>query len=189
MAFTVLLDANVLYPQYLNDALLRFSAAGFYQARWSEQILEEASRNLKENRTEQQRQSIDKRFTTMKKAFPEAIVTGYEPLIPAMTNDKKDRHVLAAAITGRADLIVTSNLKDFPEEACAPYNIDVQPPDDFLCYQFDLEDPEQVMSILKHWASSLAHPPLSLEELLDVMARQTPDFAHMARQFHRNEAT
>ncbi len=159
MAFIALLDANVLYPQYLHDALLRFAAAGFYQPRWSEQILDEASRNLKEDRTEQQQRSIDRRFAKMRKAFPEAMVTAYEPLISAMTNDEKDRHVLAAAIAGHTDLIVTSNIGDFPPEACAPYDIDVQPPDDFLCYQFDLEDPERVIEILDHWASIRRKPP------------------------------
>jgi predicted nucleic acid-binding protein len=81
--------------------------------RWSERILDEALRNAKADNPEK-RASIDSRFDDMRAAFPETMVTGHETLIPCMTNEEKDRHVLAAAIVGRADLIVTSNVKDFP---------------------------------------------------------------------------
>jgi hypothetical protein len=58
---------------------------------------------------------------TMERAFPDAMVAGHEALIPSMANDPKDRHVLAAAVRGRADVIVTSNVRDFPPAACEPY--------------------------------------------------------------------
>ena len=51
--------------------------------------------------------------------FPDARVTSYEELIGSMTNHPKDRHVLAAAVAGRADMLVTENLKDFPPAAVA----------------------------------------------------------------------
>ncbi len=72
----------------------------------------------------------------MEEAFPEAMVPrqAYERLIPAMANNSKDRHVLAAAVAGRADVIVTFNVSDFPAEACGPYGIDVQDPDTFLVH-------------------------------------------------------
>ncbi len=58
----------------------------------------------------------------------DAVVTGYEALIatPLMLPDPDDRHVLAAAIVGRADVIVTRNLRDFPDAALAPYAIEAQ---------------------------------------------------------------
>ncbi len=70
--FKALLDANVLYPQYLNDALLRLAYAGVYQVRWSEKILEEMARNVKSKRPEALPTSIDRRVKMMKEAFPEA---------------------------------------------------------------------------------------------------------------------
>lgn len=178
MAFTVLLDANVLYPVYLCDALLRFAYAGLFQARWNEEILDEMARNVKANGSESRHDSVDRRVQHMKRSFPDAMVVGYEGLVPSMTNHHKDRHVLAAAVTGRADLIVTSNLKHFPRSACEPYNIDVRGPDDFLCYQWDLEDREFLTSVLERWASGLAKPPLTLERLLEErLARSAPEFS------------
>ena len=178
MAFTVLLDANVLYPVTLCDALLRLAYAGLFQVRWSQEILDEMARNVKENGPEAGYDSVDRRVHHMKQAFPEAMVVGYEGLIPSMTNDPKDRHVLAAAVTGRADLIVTSNLRDFPRSACEPYNIDVRGPDDFLCYQWDLENREFLVSVLERWASVLYKPPLTLERLLEErLARSAPEFS------------
>lgn len=114
----------------------------------------------------------------MRRHFPDARVSGYESLIPSLTNDGKDRHVLAAAIVGRADVIVTNNIKDFPEESCAPYNIDVQGADQFLCYQWDVEDPDDVVAVLDHWTRQLNDPPFTLEDLLrQVLSKQVPDFS------------
>ena len=65
----------------------------------------------------------------------------YESLIPTITlPDQNDRHVVAAAILGHADAIVTSNLKHFPADALAPYGIEAQHPDDFIMNQLRLND-------------------------------------------------
>lgn len=106
MPFVALLDANVLYPVWLCDALLRMAETGVFQVRWSERILDEALRNIKANRPGAEA-AVDRRFEDMRAAFGEAMVTRYEALEPVMRNAPEDRHVLAAAIAGRADLIVT----------------------------------------------------------------------------------
>jgi PIN domain len=63
----------------------------------------------------------------------DCLVTGYEDLIPALDlPDPDDRHVLAAAIRGRADVIVTCNLADFQADQLAHYGIEARHPDDFL---------------------------------------------------------
>ena len=64
--------------------------------------------------------------------FPDARVTSYEEMISSMPNHPKDRHVLAAAVAGRADVLVTENLKDFPSAAVAHLGITVVGQDDFL---------------------------------------------------------
>jgi predicted nucleic acid-binding protein len=69
----------------------------------------------------------------MRNAFPEAEVDGWQPLEEDMRNSDKDKHVLALAVRARADMLVTSNLKHFPLEACEPYSIEPIDPDEFLC--------------------------------------------------------
>jgi predicted nucleic acid-binding protein len=187
LAFTVLLDANVLYPAYLRDVLLRLAYAGVYQVRWTDQILHEMARNMKERVPEDRHNRVDRIVAKLNEAFPEARVTGYESLIQSMTNHPKDRHVLAAAVQAGADLIVTCNVKDFPYSACEPYDIDVQPPDEFLCYQWELRSPEYLTAILEQWASSLSNPPLTLEQLLqEHAARRVPEFGEAVLRFVRS---
>ncbi len=189
MAFSVLVDANVLYPVYLRDVVLRFSYAGIYQLCWTDQILYEMARNIKSKVPEDRHDRVDRTVAQMREAFPEAMITGYENLIPSMTNHPKDRHVLAAAVQAGVDLIVTSNVKDFPRSSCEPHNIDVQPPDDFLCYQWELRNPEYLTHILEGWASDLTNPPISLETLLEEhLHRRVPRFSETVLEFVRSRA-
>jgi len=68
------------------------------------------------------------------------LVTGFEELIPSLTLfDPNDRHVLTAAIHGRADVIVTKNLWDFPANTLAAYGIAPQHPDEFIRHLLDLD--------------------------------------------------
>ncbi|MFE3428638.1 PIN domain-containing protein [Streptomyces sp. NPDC059171] len=107
----VLLDTCVLYPNYLRDTLLRLAEAELYEPLWSADILDELTRNVAERIGGQRAKGL---VDVMAGAFPESLVSGYAALIPAMTNDPKDRHVLAAAIGGHAHAVVTLNLRDFP---------------------------------------------------------------------------
>jgi hypothetical protein len=88
--FIVVVDANVLFPLTLRDTVLRAAAAGFYQLRWSAEILDEMERNLVSTGTVPADKAARLR-ATMEKYFPEAQVTGYQTLIPAMTNHPKLR--------------------------------------------------------------------------------------------------
>jgi predicted nucleic acid-binding protein len=110
-----LLDANVLYPAPLRDFLLRLATARLFTPQWSHEIQDEWTRNVLANRDDLTAEQINRTRNLMDKAFPNARVMGYDSLIPTLTNDAKDRHVLAAAITGGAAQIVTFNIKDFPE--------------------------------------------------------------------------
>ena len=52
------------------------------------------------------------------------LVDGYEPLIDAGTlPDQGDRHLVAAAIRAHAQMIVTTNLRDFPSQELGRWNI------------------------------------------------------------------
>lgn len=95
---SAVLDACVLFPAALRDTLLRAADAGLYRPQWSHAILEEVRRNLiAAGRLDATR--AQRLLAAMRREFPEAEVRGYEALVPAMTNDPKDRHVLAAAVS------------------------------------------------------------------------------------------
>lgn len=168
--FIVVVDANVLFPLTLRDTVLRAAAAGFYQLRWSKEILDEMERNLVSTGTIPADKAARLR-ATMEKYFSEALVTGYEPLIPAMQNDPKDRHVVAAAVKAGAQVVTTANLKDF---RALPDGIEAQSPDEFLCNLFDL-DPDAFMDMLREQAADLQKPPISFDGLLERLARAVPE--------------
>jgi hypothetical protein len=133
-SYTALLDANVLYPAPVRDLLLQLAVTDVYKARWTADIHREWIENLLENETHRDRVRLERTRDLMDSNTRDALVSGYESLIPSLQlPDAGDRHVLAAAIAGRCDVIVTANLKDFPEAALAPFGIDVQHPDEFLC--------------------------------------------------------
>lgn len=175
--FIVLLDANVLFPFSLRDTLLRAAAAGFYRVRWSSQILDEMTRNLVSTGVMPQDKATKLR-SIMEREFPEADVTGYEHLIAAMKNHEKDRHVAAAAVKAGAQVITTSNLKDFAE---LPEGIEAQSPDVFLCNLLDL-DPGGFVDLLREQAADLINPPMTFEELLDRLARVVPNLVAAVRE-------
>lgn len=171
MAFRAVLDACVLYPASIRDTLLRLAERELYDVAWSAHILDEMERNLV--RDLRAAPTLARRLrVAMEAAFPEASVPvdAIRTLEPAMRNDPKDRHVLAAAVAARADVIVTANVRDFPAEACAPLRVEAQTPDTFLCSLLDL-DPPLVVDVIRQQAADLADPPLSPDELLDVLAR------------------
>lgn len=180
MPFSAVLDANVLYPFSLRDTLLRLAELELYTPLWSDRILEEMTRNLVEHRvTEEQASRIEQ---AMRAAFEEAAVDAAEiqRLEPAMTNDAKDRHVLAAAVAADSELIVTFNLDDFPPGACEPVGVEAIHPDDFLLDHFDLA-PDTVRAALEQQAADL-HPPWSLEQLLNALTTAgVPRFAETTR--------
>ena len=126
MAFLAVLDTNVLLPAPLRDTLLRLAEADLYVPKWSDRILAELAKNLVESgRTDAERAARVTR--TMEEAFPEAMVPTslVSTIEPAMTNDPKDRHVLAAAVGAGAQVIVSRNLDDFPPKACNPLGVEV----------------------------------------------------------------
>lgn len=173
---TAILDANVLYPFTLRDTLLRAAAAGLFQARWSDKILEEAIRNLVADHVVTEQQAVRLR-AAMTAAFPEARVIGFDKLVATMRNDPKDRHVAAAAVKAKAQVIVTLNVRDFRR---LPEGIDAQTPDDFLVSLFDRE-PRLLIDIVHEQSVALRSPPRSFEEIVGALARVVPVFARRVR--------
>lgn len=167
--FPVVLDACVLLPMATCDLLLRIADAKEYRPLWSQNILDEVERNLQTNLDLTAHQA-QKRVDNMRKHFPDAEVLEYESLVPQMCNHPKDRHVLAAAVRANADLIVTFNLKDFPQSALDPYDIGVVHPDDFLCDQFDL-NPPKIKSIAEDIVEDMKNPQITHSDYLQGLRK------------------
>lgn len=165
----VFLDTCVLLKPYLCDTLLSISECGVYRPLWSTGVLAELDRNLhKRGASDQQ---VAHRLGQMRRHFPDAEVAGYDHLIDSMDNDPKDRHVLAAAVWGGAELLVTENLKDFPEASVSRFGIEVLHQDEFLLDQLDLA-PEVVLAALRRQVSRYRRTPRSVDDLLDILGNQ-----------------
>lgn len=168
---TAFLDANVLYPPTLRSVLLELAHADLYAARWSDDVHREWMRALTESRPSLPQASIQRMHALMEAHIGDASVRGYGPLIASLTlPDPNDRHVLAAAILGKANVIVTSNLKDFPAEALAPHQITALPPDGFVLSLLEA-DAEGVALALAADRADLLNPPLSVDEYLAALER------------------
>jgi hypothetical protein len=171
-AFTALYDACVLYPAPLRDLLMWLALTDLFRARWTNAIHEEWMRNVLKNRPDLTRAQLERTRDLMNANVRDCLVTGYEDLIDAVTlPDPDDRHVLAAAIRGRADVIVTFDLDDFPADAIQPYGVDAQHPDDFVTHLLDLA-PTAVYRAVKRQREALKNPPKTPEELLETLERQ-----------------
>lgn len=166
--FTAVLDACVLYPQLVRDVLLRLAHAGLFSARWSASIEDEWTRNLLQARPELS-PAIARTVALMRDALPDCLVEGYETLVEGLDlPDPGDRHVLAAAIAGHADAIVTYNLKHFPQEVLAAHQIEAQHPDEFIMNKLELHE-FAALGAIKEMRASWKNPARSAEELVKAL--------------------
>ena len=175
--YQAVLDACVLVNAALRDTLLRIAEPPrLYLPRWSAAIMEELTRTL-EAKIGLSAAQTARLVGQLREHFGDCWVEGYEPLIPAMGNHPKDRHVFAAAVHSGAQTIVTFNLRDFPAEALAPWNVEAQGPDAFLVHQFYL-NPAVVLGKLQEQARERG----GMERLLAIHAKTVPTFAELVRE-------
>lgn len=171
MPSVVLYDANVLYPSTLRDLLIRVAQAGLVQAKWTERILDEVFGNIATNRPDLDPQRLARARELMNTAVRDCLVMGYEPLVDALDlPDPDDRHVLAAAIKARAQLIVTHNLKDFPSTVLAGWDMEAKSADDFILDQIDLSH-DSVYGAVQRIADSRGNPPATFADVLAMLER------------------
>lgn len=179
---TVVLDACALVPIRLATTLLWLAEAGLFHPLWSETILDEVQRNLpKMGVTPAQ---AGRRVSMMREAFgAEALVDSFDDLIPDMGCDPKDRHVLAAAVRGGADAIVTFNLRDFPDDAVAEHGIKVIHPDYFLLHLL-AEHPTTVLGVLEDEVAAFRNPQQTPKQFMASLTPTVPTFANLAADAH-----
>ncbi len=170
--FTVVYDANVLYPAPLRSLLIYLGKSGLFRARWTYQIHDEWIRNLLINRPDLMPEQLYAMRDLMIQAIPDSIITGHEVIIDGVQlPDPDDRHVLAAALRANAELIITTNLKDFPDSQLKPFNIAAQHPDDFILDLLDLNQ-KSVLDCLREDRNHYQKPVLTPEEYLQYLHRQ-----------------
>ena len=170
--FSAFLDTCVLVPIVSADVLLRLAEAALYRPLWSSRVLEELEYVLLELHPKlADGGKAAKRIAAMHASFPDATVEHWQPLENTLVlPDPDDRHVLAAAIRGRADVIVTNNAQDFPAEMLKPLGLDTKSLDDFLLDQLDLA-PSQTLTVLHELALAAQRPPLDVHDVLTALAR------------------
>jgi predicted nucleic acid-binding protein len=171
VAFVVVYDASVLYPSALRDLLIRIAQAGLVQAKWTDQILDEVFDSLISDRPDLSTEALKRTRELMLAAVRDCLIRGYEPLIDALSlPDPDDRHVLAAAIRARAQLIVTANLKDFPASVLRSWDIEAKHPDQFVLDQIDLNR-QAVYGAIQRIADSWRSPPGTVSDVLGRLER------------------
>jgi len=120
------------------------------------------------------------RVAAMRRAFPEAMVSGHEALIPTLTNHPKDRHVLAVAVHTRCETIVTADLAGFRDSALIPHHVTAVHPDLFLLGLAN-DDPDAVWTAVERKRRLYRHPPLDVGMLCDRLGTTVPRFASRLR--------
>lgn len=169
--FTAFIDANVFFGARLRSLMMEVAATGLFRARWSPDVHREWMEAVVARRPDITIADLEPTRASMDAAVPDSLVTGYEGLIDALTlPDPDDRHVLAAAILCRADVIVTFNQKDFPAKELERYGIHTRSPDRFFQDVDGLDAGTMVASA----ARDLAHyrnPPLEVDRYLEDLRK------------------
>jgi predicted nucleic acid-binding protein len=170
--FTAVLDACVLFPIATADALVSLAVAGLFAAKWTVAIEAEWLAVA-----ERRHPGLAGRFTTRRDAMRDAVLdwevkaAGWKALVPCLElPDADDVHVLAAAIAGHADCIVTTNLKDFPASVLEVYGLIALHPDDFIVAQLDL-DLYPALGAFKAMRARKRNPAYTAEEFAAAMER------------------
>ena len=144
--------------------------------------LDEVRAAVLEVHPDQDPSRVDARLHSMNATFEDACVEGWEALMIGLElPDPHDRHVVAAAIRGRAEVIVTANLRDFPGDVLEPLGLHAISPDDFLLDALDLA-PQVTIASVKAQAAATRRPPVSVTEVLEALERGgAPQFAAEVR--------
>lgn len=162
-------DACVLYPFHLRNILIQCAFDGLVEARWTDDIHDEWIRNLAANTPGLSIERLEATRDRMNAVLPEAAVADHRPLIADLTlPDPDDRHVLAAAIAGKASVIVTWNLKDFPARNLVAHDVTSKSPDDFLT-DLHAAFPEALISSVRSAKHNLRRTIPSVEAFIDVL--------------------
>lgn len=158
VGYKVILDTNVIYPIIVRDILFWFAHYDLYRIKWTVQIFDEWRRVMVKKGVPPE--EANTRIQKAHLAFPDATVRDYEWLINLLElPDPDDRHVLAAAISINADIIVTNNTKDFPQTYLESFGLSAKTADHFLTEILELNSTLAVAAF-KDMVSSKRKPQM-----------------------------
>lgn len=170
--YTAVLDACVLYQLAIADSLMSIAVTGLFAAKWTKKIEEEWISSLEKNRPELKGR-LGSRRDDMREAVPDWEIpeVAWNSIAGSLNlPDPKDAHVLAAAIAGHADCIVTRNHQDFPPSIMAVHGIDILDPDEFIVNQWDLDN-VPVMAAFKGMRARRKKPTETVEDFAQTLER------------------
>jgi predicted nucleic acid-binding protein len=168
----VVLDACTLYPAALRDVLMRVAVHGLIFARWTDAIHDEWIEAVLHDRPDLTRGRLQRTRELMDLHAADSLVMGYERRMKDLElPDVNDRHVLAAAIEAEADMILTWNLRDFPETMLVSHGLRATTPDELLA-GFMEDQREKLIGVLREARLSLKQPPLTAAEYLATLHKQ-----------------
>lgn len=165
-------DACILYPFHLRNIVVQAAVDRLVEARWTDAIHEEWIRNLAANAQAIPMERLQITRQLMNDALPTAMVTGYEEHVPAVAlPDPDDRHIVAAAIAAKASLILTWNLRHFPESELKKFGLQRMTPDEFLSGLFE-KVPDLVIGSLANARRNLSKSQVSAADFIRVLESQ-----------------
>ncbi len=169
LRLVAVLDTNVIYPIEIRDLLFWFAHFDLFEPKWTKHILFEWEDVME--RKGIPKEESKRRSNIANLAFPYALVTKYNFLISGLIlPDDKDRHVLAAAIKVKANVIVTNNLKDFPKEYLATFGIVAKSADDFI-YDLIKMDSINTVEAFTKMVLNRRKPNLNADDVLNNLRR------------------
>jgi PIN domain len=169
--FTAFFDANVLFGARLRSLVVELSKSRLFRAKWTEHVHQEWMAAVSKHRPDIAIERLERTRRAMDRAVPDCLVTGYEPFVPSVVlNDANDRHIVAGAIVARASVIVTLNIKDFPEDVLSPFGIHTEHPDDFLLDVENLRRGTLIQAVVADW-NHYKSPPMTLDAYLEDLVR------------------
>jgi predicted nucleic acid-binding protein len=154
------------------DALMSMASTGLFAAKWTRAIEAEWMASIEERRPDLKGR-LDYRRDQMREAVPDWEVKerawrtrAHGLALP----DPDDVHVLAAALAGHADCIVTANMRDFPADVVAPLGIEIIHPDQFVVAQWDL-DQLVAVAAFKRMRARWKKPQVTAEDFAAALER------------------
>lgn len=175
--FNVVLDACVLYDSVMRDFLLCLAEKELYRPIWSKEICKEVEKNLVQRIEYPKAQKI---VNAINQAFPEAMDLNKSENIDFKNTsiDLKDRHIVSTAICSDSQVILTNNIKHFPQEDLKQFSIEAQTPDEFLVNILNLSY-KKVLKIFEEMEGKYTNPVVPREVLLQRMKVRAPKFTSM----------